>query len=171
MLRPQQGWCVARQGKHGEGIALLRDGLKGMKETGVATDSPMALGQLADACLIAGRHEDGLDAVERALAAVKQTNELWSVPELHRLKGELVLNAGGSEEKAKAAFCQSLEMAQAHDAKWWQLRTAVSLARMPACKQQKAETRDRLQEIYNGFTEGFDCADLKDAKAVLSDGV
>jgi class 3 adenylate cyclase/predicted ATPase len=168
----QQGWCAAHQGRHSDAITLLLNGLKGMKVTGVAYDSPMALGQLAEAYLLAGQFENGLGAIDQAIATVQHTNERWFEPEIYRLKGELVMEHDGKAlPEAKAAFHKSLELSRAMDARWWELRTAASLARMPADEADKKAAFKQLQSIYDEFTEGFECADLQDAKALLDHNV
>ena len=168
----QQGWCAAHRGRHGEAITLLLNGLKGMEATGVAYDAPMALGQLAEAYFLAGQYKDGLGAIDQAIAAVQQTNERWFEPEIYRLKGELVMEDDGKAlPDAKAAFQKSLELSRAMDARWWELRTSVSLVRMPLDQSQKVAALEQLQSIYDWFTEGFECADLQDAKALLDHNV
>ena len=125
----QQGWYLSQTGQFDAAIAMLLDGLAGLKASGVSYDTPLANGQLAEAYLKAGRHSQGLDAIEKALTAVQSTNERWFEPEIYRLQGELLAKSDANNvAAAKAAFENSLELARALDAKWWELRTAMSLA-------------------------------------------
>ena len=107
--------------------------------------------------------------MEEALAIVERTEERVYEAELHRLKGELVLQSGvrSLELEAEECFHQSIAVARKQEAKSLELRTATSLARLWQQQGKKAEARELLTPIYNWFTEGFDTADLKDAKALL----
>jgi predicted ATPase len=89
--------------------------------------------------------------------------------ELYRLKGELSLNAPGSEAEAESCFRRAIRIAQRQSARWWELRAAVSLARLLAKHGRHDEARAMLADIYNWFTEGFETADLKEAKALLDE--
>jgi len=116
--------------------------------------------------LASGRSREGLEAVEQALEAPGPKND----PELCRLKGELLLAADqGSVAEATQCFLAALEMARHQRAKTWELRATMSLARLLAKQGQRDEARTMLAEIYNWFTEGFDTADLKEAKALLNE--
>jgi predicted ATPase len=94
----------------------------------------------------------------------------FSIPEMLRLKAELLL-LGGTGATAEAAECfrDAIELARRQSAKSWELRTTTSLARLLAKQGNRDEARTMLAEIYNWFTEGFDTADLKDAKALLDE--
>ena len=165
----QRGWFLSQRGNHDAAIAGLIQGLRGMEASGIFYDTPMVLGQLAEAYLNAGRYKDGLDAIEQSAAAIERTNERWFEPEIHRLKGELLMEDGGSTlAESRAAFDRSLELSRSMNARWWELRTAVSLAKMPG---DRTAAYDRLQSIYDWFTEGFECADLQNAKAVLDHAI
>jgi predicted ATPase len=91
-------------------------------------------------------------------------------PDLHRVKGELLLmHDATSAADAEQCFRTAIEHAQQHNAKSWELRATTSLARLLAHEGRRNEARAMLAEIYNWFTEGFDTADLKDAKALLEE--
>lgn len=89
--------------------------------------------------------------------------------ELHRLRGELLLVTGATEAEAEICFQQAIEIARQQSAKSWELRATTSLARLWQRQGKKAEARQMLAEIYGWFTEGFDTANLKDAKALLEE--
>jgi predicted ATPase len=128
------------------------------------------LGCLAEACGEAGQPEEGLKALTEAFDLVSKTQDCWSEAELYRLQGELLLmRAESSVAEAEACFQRAIEIARQQSAKSWELRTTTSLAR-PLAKQGRCDgARAMLAETYGWFTEGFDTADLKDAKALLDD--
>jgi predicted ATPase len=128
---------------------------------------------LAEACETAGRFEEGLAAVAEAIAIVGKTGERYNEAELHRLKGALVLGRSGVEApsdvqtEAEECFRKSIEIARQQEARSFELRAMTSLSRLWMQQGKKAEARQALAEIYGWFSEGFDTADLKDAKALL----
>ena len=89
--------------------------------------------------------------------------------ELHRVKGELMLIDPPDEAEAERCFRTAIDIARGQGARWWELRATTSLARLLKRQGKAAEARSRLSEIYNWFTEGFEFADLKDAKALLDE--
>jgi len=112
----------------------------------------------------------GLRALEDAFSRVEPTGERMYESELYRLKGELLLAQDASNAaQAEKSFRTAIEIAQAQSAKSWELRATTSLAGLLAKQGKRDEARAMLAEIYNWFTEGFDTADLKDAKALLED--
>jgi predicted ATPase len=114
--------------------------------------------------------EAGLTVLTEALTHVDKTGERWYEPELYRLKGELLLQQN-SDNQAKAESClhQAITIAQNQQAKSLELRATSSLARLWQYQGKRQEARDLLAPIYGWFTEGFDTADLKDAKALLDE--
>jgi predicted ATPase len=126
------------------------------------------LALLADVRGRAGRPEAGQSAIAEALAFAEESGERCWEAELHRLQGELLL-AQSTEHRAEAEAClsQALEVAQRQSAKAFELRAATSLARLGAERGERQKAHDLLAPTYAWFTEGFDTADLKDAKALL----
>jgi predicted ATPase len=88
---------------------------------------------------------------------------------LRRLKGELLILDSGAEGEAEGSFRDAIEVARRQGAKWFELRATTPLARLLATQGKRNEARAMLSEVYNWFTEGFDTADLKDAKALLDE--
>ena len=104
------------------------------------------------------------------MAFAEESGERWWEADLHRLEGELLLiRASDNQAEAEACFRRALEVAQAQSAKAFELRASTSLARLWAEQGRRAEAHDLLAPIYGWFTEGFDTADLKDAKALLEE--
>jgi predicted ATPase len=125
---------------------------------------------LAEACLAAGRIEDGLSAVREGLAEADETPIPFDQAELNRLKGKLLLASEEPDEKgAEASFRQAIAIARGQQAKSWELRAAASLARLLADRGRCKEARALLAPVYGWFTEGFDTADLKEAATLISE--
>ncbi len=170
-----RGWALAAQGQVGEGIAQIREGLVAYGATGGELGRSHFLGMLAEVRGQAGQAEDGLATVTEALTFVDQTDERLYEAELHRLKGELTLQSPAAgqtsklKEEVEACFQKALDIARQQKAKSWELRAAMSLARLWQQEGRDAEARELLAPVYEWFTEGFDTADLKDAKALLGE--
>jgi predicted ATPase len=125
---------------------------------------------LADVCARAKRPEAGQLAIAEALAFGDESGERWWEADLYRLKGELLLTLStDNRAEADARFHRALEIARQQSAKAFELRAATSLARLWRDQGKRAEADDLLAPIYGWFTEGFDTADLKDAKALLNE--
>ncbi len=117
-----------------------------------------------------GQAEEGLRVLTEALDLVDKTSERWWEAELYRLKGELLLQQSQTQHgEAEDCFQQAITIAQRQAAKSWELRAATSLARLWQGQGKTKEAHDLLAPVYNWFTEGFDTADLKDAKALLEE--
>jgi predicted ATPase len=124
---------------------------------------------LAEAYGTTGQAEAGLVTLAEAFAAMHTTGERVWEAQLHQLKGELLLQAGGQACEAAAAAClhHALDVARRQQAKAWELRAATSLSRLWQQQGKQAEACTLLAPIYGWFTEGFDTADLQEAKALL----
>ncbi len=117
-----------------------------------------------------GQVEDGLWTVSEALSFVERTEERFYEAELYRLKGELLLQQSpDNATEAAACFHTALDVSRNQAAKSWELRAATSLARLWRQQGKNAEARGLLAPVYDWFTEGFDTADLQDAKALLAE--
>ena len=159
------GQARAQLGRATEGIALIRQGIAGLLEIGTRIGISNFTTYLAEAQEREGAIVDALETVEQALQA--NPDELVYRPETLRLRGELRLKQGQTE-LAEADFREAIALAQTMSAKAWELRATMSLARLLDKQGRRDEARTMLADIYNWFTEGFDTADLKDAKALLS---
>jgi predicted ATPase len=127
------------------------------------------LGLLAEAYGKSGQAAEGLTVLEEALALVEKTGQGVYEAELHRLQGELLLihAVGGGDAEAEACFQQALTVAHRQSAKSLELRAAMSLARLWQQQGKRTEAYELLAPVYNWFTEGFNTADLREAKALL----
>jgi predicted ATPase len=165
------GWALAQQaGQAQEGIAQITQGLIAHRATGAELRRPYYLALLAEAYGVMGQPEAGLTALAEALTLADTTGEHWYQSELYRLKGELLLQQSSDHHaEAESSFHHALDIARSQQAKSFKLRTASSLARLWQQQGKRQEAYDLLAPVYNWFTEGFDTADLKDAKALLEE--
>jgi adenylate cyclase len=162
-----RGWVMAVSGRGEEGLAEMRRSLSDPRlavTMGLATLRTV----LAETCGKLGRAEEGLDLVAKGLATVEQTGQRSAEAELYRLKGELlVIKDPRNLAEAERYLRTAIDVARRHGARLLELRATVSLARLMANQGHRDEARAMLTDIYNWFTEGFDIADLKEAKALL----
>jgi predicted ATPase len=125
---------------------------------------------LADARRASGQLEEAMTLLREALDRSEATGERWFEAELHRIKGDVLLRAPEVDPaEAEACLRKAIEVAQRQGARLWELRAATSLARLWADQGKRAQAHDLLAPVYSWFTEGFDTADLKDAKALLDE--
>ncbi|MBI3045714.1 MAG: AAA family ATPase [Betaproteobacteria bacterium] len=172
-----QGWALAEQGDVEEGISQMRQGLAACRTTGAMFIETWILALLSDSYGKAGQIEEGLTVLAEALDFVQKTGERFYEAELHRLRGELLLKStsqgpASRDERffeAETSFHQALDIARRQSAKSLELRATMSLSRLWQGQGKREEARQRLAEVYGWFTEGFDTADLKEAKALLEE--
>jgi predicted ATPase len=162
-----RGWARADQGRGQEGLAEMSRALPALEGT-VAITSIYAL--LADSYRKKGRLEEGLAALATALREMELGGDRTVEPELYRVKGELLLMRDPSDEaEAERCFRTAIEFARRQKARFYELRATTSLAGLLNRQGKRDEARAMLSEIYGWFTEGFEFADLKDAKALLDE--
>jgi predicted ATPase len=163
-----RGWALAIQGHAEEGIADLQQGLAAWRAMGAKLGLSWVLPLLAETYGKAGQVEAGLQALTEALALVDQTQERFYAAELYRLQGELLLaRSAAHHAEAETRFRHALDVACRQQAKSLELRAATSLSRLWQQQGKRAKAHALLAPIYGWFTEGFDTADLKDARALL----
>ena len=180
------GGALAEQGQVEEGVAQIRHAMTTWQTTGTELNRSYILALLAKACGKTARVEEGLMLLAEALAMVGKTGGRWWEAELYRLRGELTLQkfqVSGSkfqvtnpqsptpnpQAEAEACFHKAIEIACQQSAKSLELRAVMSLSRLWLSQGKKVEAQQMLAEIYGWFTEGFDTADLKEAKALLEE--
>ena len=162
------GWVKIKTGDVAEGISLLRSGSSAHSATGAEIRISFHIALLAKACEISKQVEEALSLVDDALQLVERIGERWLAAELYRHKGQLLLRQGHSEA-ANEFYRKALTIAEEQEAKLWELRAAVSLARLRRDQGRRAEACDLLAPVYGWFTEGFDTRDLKSAKVLLDE--
>jgi predicted ATPase len=163
-----RGWALTALGEGAEGISQMRQGLVARRALGAEVHRPCFLSLLAEAYGEVGQPEEGLTVLLEALAIVDNTGERYWEAELHRRKGEfLLIQQGQKVEEAEECFQKALDNARRQQAKSLELRAAISLSRLWQQQGKQEEAHQLLAEIYGWFTEGFDTADLKEAKVLL----
>jgi predicted ATPase/DNA-binding winged helix-turn-helix (wHTH) protein len=167
--RSHRGVLVVKRGDVIAGLGLLRAGLDDFGKERFTAGCLAFLAEMAEALGHAGEIADGLAVAEGAIAPSEQTGGRWAIAELLRIKGELLRLQGaqGAAAAAEDHFRQALGWARRQDALSWELRAAMSLARLLHDQGRSADAWALLQPVYDRFTEGFDTADLKAAKALL----
>jgi TOMM system kinase/cyclase fusion protein len=166
----QRGWVLAHQGRAQEGIEQITQGLRAIRAIGAESRRPYSLALLAQAYGIMGQAEAGLPVLAEALALVDTTDERLNEPELYRLKGELLLQQSlDNQVETEACFHKALDIARSQQAKSLELRAVTSLSKLWQQQGKRQEAHDLLAPVYGWFTEGFDTADLKDAKGLLDE--
>ena len=163
-----QGWADAQTGQATTGIARIRDGMAASEATGARVCTPLFLTLLAEALALAGKIEEGLAALDHALATAAVSGAKGSNAEIHRLRGELTGRLPYPDPaKVEDSFRTALAIAREQSTRGYELRAATSLARLWLKQGRRGEACDLLAPLSSSFTEGFDTADLKDAKRLL----
>ncbi len=163
-----RGWALAASGQGEEGITQIHQGLAASRATGVMAYRPYYLALLAEVSAQVGQTAEGLEALAEALATLAQSIVRWWEAELHRLRGELLLQSSVAQPgEAEACFQQALTVARRQQAKSLELRAAMSLSRLWQRQGKRSDAHQLLAPIYGWFTEGFDTADLQEARALL----
>jgi predicted ATPase len=162
------GWALAMQGQGEAGIAQMHQGLAAIEAMGLKAEKPYMLSLLAEAYGAEGCPEEGLNALAEVASVMESTESRWYKAELFRLQGTLLLQQAVPDvSQAEACFRQALDIARQQQAKSWELRAATSLARLWQQQDKQNDARALLTEVYSWFTEGFDTADLQEARALL----
>jgi predicted ATPase len=165
-----RGWALAMQGRGEEGVAQVRQGIAAWRATGAAIVVPWFCILLAEISDHLGHLADGLQALAEAHTLVEQHEDRWWEAEISRLRGVLLLRQTGTPPAEAEAWLQrALDVAHRQEAKSLERRAAMSLARLWQQQGKQAEARALLAPIYGWFTEGFDTADLQEARALLEE--
>jgi tetratricopeptide (TPR) repeat protein len=164
------GWCHTVLGQDQEGLVQLCQGVQDFHDTGGELFRPYWLARLAEAYAQMAQFKKALRIVNDAFAVMHTNEEYCHHAELHCLKGRLLLaRSADNYTEAESCFHQALDIARQQEAKSWELRAATSLARLWKFQRKQQEAYDLLAPVYSWFTEGFDTADLIDAKALLDE--
>jgi len=165
-----RGWALTALGKREEGMIQLRQGLTDWRGIGTELFVPYFLTHLAEGDGALKQVDEALDALKEGWEAMERTGEQWWKAEMHRLKGDLLLHKSISNvAQATDCFRQALDVARNQQAKFLELRAATSLARLWQSQDKHQQAYDLLAPVHDWFTEGFDTADLQEAKALLTE--
>jgi predicted ATPase len=167
---PYFSWARARLGDRETGSEELREGIAVIAASGTKYWVPFFHGLLAE--LEAERQdiEQALTRIDEALALAQQTGEHWTDAFLHRIRGEILLKRDpANTSPGEEAFLTAIAVAQPQKARTFELRAAMSMARLWRDQGKRDEARDLLAPVYGWFTEGFDTRDLKEAKKLLDE--
>ena len=163
-----QGSSLAMMGKVSQAVHLVTSGLKAFRSTGATASVPQTLSYLAIIYTGLGQFDDARRSIGEAINAAETTKErIWEA-EINRIAGEIALNSPEPQTaEAQSYFARALAVARHQKAKSWELRAAMSMARLWRDQGKRDEARELLAPVYGWFTEGFDTRDLKEAKALL----
>jgi predicted ATPase len=168
MLR--RAGVLALTGQASDAVGIFSSGIPVMRSTGTTQFFPVWLSLLARAYGELGQFDEACRHIGEAITAVETTKETWYEADVHRTAGEIALMSPKRDaEKAEACFERALAVARAQQAKSWELRAAISMARLWRERGKRDQAREILAPVYGWFTEGFDTLDLKQAKALLDE--
>jgi predicted ATPase len=162
------GRIRVEEGDFDAGIETMLEGMRTFRSVGTTLTYDYFCCVLAEAFLEAGRAEEGMVVLSESIPRSAAQEQRFCEPEMHRLRGELLLVTGVTHD-AEKAMREAIVIARGQESKSWELRATTSLARLLEKRGKRDEARTMLAEIYYWFTEGFDTADLKDAKALLAE--
>ena len=164
------GWALAMQGNAAEGVPYIQRGLATHQAMGIMIAQPYYLTLLAEAYGQATQPELGLTTLDNALSLVVMTEERWWEAELHRLRGDLLLQLPTPDVPlAEDSFHRALEVSRSQQAKALELRAALSYARLQQSQGKRADARHLLEGVHDWFTEGFETPDVQASEALLEE--
>src|SRR5262249_52224984 len=166
--RVLEGWVEICRGKVDQGIELLRAGVVAWQTRGARLWLPVFLTLEAEACGKAGRGDAALRAIEEAYTVSRDNGERWAMAEVLRVKARLLLATGRAQvDEIETILVDSLEISRQQQARCWELRASCDLARLWQGQGREKKALKLLQSAYDQFTEGFDTAELREAKALI----
>jgi tetratricopeptide (TPR) repeat protein len=165
-----RGWLFTQTGNASDAVAAITSGITSLRSTGAVLYEPWHLWYLAMAYADLGQPDDARRCIDDAMEKVERSKEKWCEAEVHRIAGEIALKSPQPDAtKAEKYFERALEVARQQQAKSWELRAAMSMARLWRDQGKREEARELLAPVYGWFTEGFDTRDLKEAKELLEE--
>jgi predicted ATPase len=163
-----RGCLLVLGGRPVDAIQMITSSITALRSTGSTLYWPLRLPYLATAYAEVGQFDDAWRCIDEAITAVETTNERWGEAEAHRTGGEIaLLSPDPDAAKAQTYFERALQIARQQHAKSWELRAAISMARLRRDQGKRDEAREILAPVYGWFTEGFNTRDLKEAKTLL----
>ena len=165
-----QGCVSTMTGKASDAVQMITSGITALRSTGTTMWMPLFLSYLAKSYAALGQFDDAWRCIGETMTAVETTKETWCEAEVHRIAGEIALKSPQPDTvKAQAYFERALAIARQQQAKSWELRAAISMARLRRDQGKPQQALELLAPVYGWFTEGFDTLDLKEAKALLAE--
>jgi predicted ATPase len=161
------GRVMLEDGDWERGAAMMREGLKLVRDAGGELIYLYLLMLFAEGCLVHRRSAEGFETLELAFEGIRQNDMRLTEAELYRLRGDFILLDGNDQAKAEEEYRTAIRIAQEQGAKAWELRAATSLGRLMMASGRRIEARDVIASVYGWFTEGFETRDLKHAKELL----
>jgi predicted ATPase len=165
-----RGWLLALTGRAADAVQMITSGITAWRSTGATFHLPSHLSYLAGAHAGLGQLDEAWRCIGEAMSTTETTKERWFEAEANRIAGAIALKSTEPNRgKAHAYFELALTTARQQQAKSWELRAAMSMARLWRDQGKRDEARELLAPVYGWFTEGFDTLDLKEAKALLDE--
>ena len=165
-----RGWLFASTGNASDAVRAINSGITSLRSTGTTLYEPRHLRYLAMAYAGLGQFDDAWHCIHDAIEKIERSKERWCEADVHRIAGEIALKSPEQDvAKAEAYFDRALAVSRQQQAKSWELRAAMSMARLWRDQGKREEARELLAPVYGWFTEGFDTLDLKEAKALLDE--
>jgi predicted ATPase len=163
-----QGCVLALIGRASDAVQMITSGISAYRSTGSTLWMPSYLSYLSRAYATVNQFDDAWRCIDEAITAVESTKEKWWEAEVYRTAGDIALMTSETvAAKAEAYFERALSVAREQQAKSWELRASMSMARLRRDQGKRQQAYDLLAPVYGWFTEGFDTLDLKEAKALL----
>ena len=165
-----QGCLFALMGKASDAVQRIASGIAALRSTGTTNWMPLHSSYFAKAYAELGQFDDAWRSIGEGVIAAEKMKETWFEAEVHRVAGEIaLLSPEPDAAKAETYFERALEVSRQQQAKSWELRAAMSLARLWRDQGKVREARELLAPVYGWFTEGFDTRDLKEARVLLQE--
>ena len=165
-----RGWILAGSGRASEAVQLITSALAALRATGTTLFTPVSLSLTAKCYADLGQLDDAGRSVDEATTVIERTKETWFEADVYRIAGEVALKSQQPDvARAEACFERALSVARMQQAKSWELRASMSLARLWRDQGKLQQARELLAPAYGWYTEGFDTRDLKEAKALLEE--
>jgi predicted ATPase len=165
-----QGCLLVLTGKASDAVQMINSGIAAYRSTGTTLWMPLYLSHLGIAYAELHQFDDAWRRIGEAMTAIEATGERWFEAEVNRIAGEIALKSPDMDTvKAEAYFQRALSVARQQQAKSWELRAAMSMARLWRDQGKRDEARELFAPVYGWFTEGFDTRDLREAKALLDE--
>src|SRR5207247_8563933 len=164
-----QGLLMAVTGEASNAVQMITSGMTAWRSAGSTLWTPLDLSYLAKSYAVLGQFDDAWRCIREAMVVMENTKETWCEAEVNRMAGEIAFLSPEHAAKAEAYFERALTIARAQKTRSWELRAAMSVARLWRDQGKRQQARGLLVPIYGWFIEGFTTLDLKKAEALLDE--